>query len=225
MKNVAIAVIMGALSSSAAHAQSASRLYAGATLSAQYVSADDVNSGGISFAGAAVGFRLTPAFSIEIEANTGRGELSRVYSGWFVSFAGPDASREEIERLAPTMQSSTSWTPGFGWSVLAMWRSTNPERVGAAIFGGITSTRYSERRTLTVLHIPADVDVTEADLHRIMPDSHLSRSRGGLTGGVLVPIRLAQQLSVAPEVRYTYGSFGDEIYTTFRAGVRLMWGF
>jgi hypothetical protein len=225
MKTVAIAVLMGALSSSAAHGQSAGRLYAGATLSAQYVSADDVDSGGISSAGAAVGFRLTPAFSIEVEANAGGGELTRVYSGWFVSFAGPGASREEIERLAPTMQSNTSWTPGFGWSVLGMWRSTHPGRVGAAIFGGITSTRYSERRTLTVLDIPAAVDVTEADLHRMMPDSQVSRSRGGLTGGVLVPIRLTQHLSVAPEVRYTYGSFGDEIYTTFRGGVRLMWGF
>jgi hypothetical protein len=225
MKNVAIAVIMAALSSSAAHGQSVSRLYAGATLSAQFVSADDVNSGGISSAGAMVGFRLTPAFSIEIEANTGRGELSRVYSGWFISFAGPDASRDEIERLAPTMQSATSWTPGFGWSVLAMWRSTNRERVGAAIFGGMTSTRYIERRTLTVLDLPAGVDVTEADLHRMLPASHVSRSRGGLTGGVLVPIRLARQLSVAPEVGYTYGSFGDEIYTTFRGGLRLMWGF
>ena len=225
MKNVAIAVMMAALSSGAAQGQSASRVYAGAALSAQYVNADDVNSWGISSVGAVAGFRVTPAFSLEIEANAGRGELSRVYSGRFISFAGPGASREEIERLAPTMQSNTTWIPGFGWSVLAMWRSTNPERVGGAIFGGITSTRYTERRTLTVLDIPADVDVTEADLHRMMPDSHVSRSRGGLTGGVLVPIRLPKQLSVVPEVRYTYGSFGDEIYTTFRAGVRLMWGF
>ena len=103
MKNVTVAVIMAALSSSVAHGQSASRLYAGAALSAQYVNADDVNSGGISLRGAVVGFGLTPAFSLEIEANAGRGELSRVYSGWFISFAGPDASREEIERLVPTM--------------------------------------------------------------------------------------------------------------------------
>ena len=66
---------------------------------------------------------------------------------------------------------------------------------------------------------------TEADLHRMMPDERGSRARGGLTGGILVPIRLTRQVSVAPEIRYTYGSFADEIYNTFRGGARLMWGF
>jgi hypothetical protein len=200
-------------------------LYAGAALAMQYVTADDVNSAEISSAGAVVGVRLTPTFSIEIEVNRGFGALSRIYSGTFVSFADPGESREEIERLAVTMQSDTRWTPGFGWAVLAMWRSTKPARVGTAAFAGITSPHYEERRTLTVLDIPDGVDRTEADLHRMIPDERGSRARGGLTGGILVPIRLTRQVSVAPEIRYTYGSFGDEIYNTFRGGARLMWGF
>ena len=136
MRTMAIAGIIGALSSSPAYAQSTSRLYAGAALATQHVTADDVNSAWISSAGAVVGVRLTPMFSIEIEANRGFGELSRIYSETFVSFAGPGESREEIERLAVTMQSDTRWTPGFGWAVLAMWRSTKPARVGTAVFAG-----------------------------------------------------------------------------------------
>jgi hypothetical protein len=225
MKNLAIAGIVGALSIGTAFAQTANRFYAGTAVAAQRITADDVDPGGTSSLGAVFGVRLTPVLSVEVEAGHGLGEASRVYSGTFISFAGPGASREEIERLAVTMQSDTRWDPGFGWSALVVWRSPGPERVGVAAFTGITSTRYDERRTLTVLNIPAGVDKTEADLHRMMPDDRGSRTRGGLTAGLLVPIRLTRQLSVSPEIRYTYGSFGDEKYNTLRGGARLMWGF
>jgi hypothetical protein len=226
MRSLAIAGVIVTLSSSQAYGQSASRFYAGVAAATQRVSADDVNSAGTFSIGTVVGVRLTPTFSVEFEANRGLGELSRLYSGRFVSFAGPDASREDIERLAVTMQSDTRWTPGFGWAVLGMWRSPSSRRVGVAVFAGITSTRYDERRTLTVLDIPAGVDVTEADLHQMLPDERVSCVRGGVTGGVLVPIWLTRQISVAPEIRYTNGSFiGDEIYNAFRLGARLTWGF
>jgi hypothetical protein len=224
MKILAITGILLAVGSGAAYAQPAGRFYAGTAVAAQQISADDVD-GGTSSVGAVFGFRLTPAFSIEFEANGGLGEASRVHSGTFISFAGPGASREEIERFGVTMQSDTRWNPGFGWSVLAMWRSTGPERIGVALFAGVTTTTYDERRTLTVLNIPSGVDKTEAELHRMMPDEHGSRVRSGLSGGVLIPIRLTRQVSVAPEFRYSYGSIGDEKYNTLRGGARLMWGF
>jgi hypothetical protein len=224
MKILAITGIVLALGSGAAYGQTAGRFYAGTAVAAQQISADDVD-GGTSSIGAVVGVRLTPAFSIEFEASAGLGEASRVHSGTFISFAGSGASRDEIERLGVTMQSDTRWNPGFGWSALAMWRSTGPERIGVAVFGGVTTTHYDERRTLTVLNIPAGVDTTEAELHRMMPDEQGSRMRGGLTGGVLIPIRLTQQISVAPEFRYTYGSIGDEKYNTLGGGARVMFGF
>jgi len=224
MKQLAIAGIVVLLGTGPAYGQPAGRFYAGTAVAAQQISADDVD-GGTSSVGAVFGFRLTPAFSVEFEANGGLGEASRVYSGTFISFAGPGASRDEIERLGVTMQSDTRWNPGFGWSLLAMWRSRGAQRVGVAVFGGVTSTIYDERRTLTVLNIPPGVDRTETDLHRMMPDDHVSRMRGGLTGGVLVPVRLTRQISVAPEFRYTFGSIGDEKYNTLRGGARVMWGF
>ena len=225
MRQLAMAVCFALLGSTAAYGQTASRFHVGATFGTQRISADEVDAGGTSSVGALFGFWLTPGFGIEVEATGGLGEASRVYSGPFVSFAGPEATREEIERLAVTMQSDTRWQPAFGWSVLAMWRSTGPQRVGVAAFAGVTATNYETRRTLTVLNIPAGVDRTEADLHRMMPDEHASRTRGGLTGGLIVPIRLTHRLSVAPELRFTYGSIGDEKYNTIRGGARLMWGF
>lgn len=218
-------VVATVLCSTTAFAQPPGRWYAGGSASTLRVSADEVEAGGTSSVGASVGFRLLPGFSLELEANQGFGELSRIYSGKFVSFAGPGATREEIERLAVTMQSDTRWRPRFGWSVLAVLQSTGSARVGVGLFAGVTNTRYDERTTLTVLDIPAGVDRTEADLHRMMPDGRGSRNRGGLTGGLFIPIRVTRQLNVAPELRFTYGSFGDEIYTVLRTGARLMWNF
>ena len=49
---------------------------------------------------------------------------------------------------------------------------------------------------------------------------------GGLTAGVLVPIRVAGGLTVAPEFRLTCGLITDEsIYRVAHTGVRVMWGF
>jgi hypothetical protein len=224
MKTLAITGIVLALGSGAAYGQPARRFYVGTTIAAHQISADDVD-GWTSSIGAVFGLRLAPAFSLEFEASGGLGEASRVYSGTAISFAGPGASREEIERLGVTLQSDTRWNPGFGWSALAMWRSTGAERIGIAVFGGVTATQYDERRTLTVVSIPTGVDVTEAELHRMMPDEQQSRIRGGLTGGVLIPIRLTAQISVAPEFRYTYGSIGDEKYNTLGGGARVTWAF
>jgi hypothetical protein len=224
MKKVAFGVVIAVLGCTSVYAQPPTRWYAAATASADRVSADAVKGGGVSAVGALFGVRLTPAFSIEVEANQGLGELSRAYVGKAVSFAPVGASQEEIERLAITMQTRNTWKPGFGWSVLAMWQTTDSARAGFGVFGGFTVTRYDERTTQTVLNIPAGVNVTEPDVHRIIPDEQRARTRGGLTGGVLIPIRVARQVTVAPEVRYTYGSFGDETYTTVRGGVRLMWG-
>src|SRR5688572_14774301 len=93
--------------STTAFAQPVHRLYIGGSVSIVHVNADEVDARGTSAVGTSIGLRLTPAFSVEVEASQGLGELSRVYSGKFVSFAGPGASREEIERLAVTMQSDT----------------------------------------------------------------------------------------------------------------------
>jgi hypothetical protein len=47
----------------------------------------------------------------------------------------------------------------------------------------------------------------------------------GLTGGVMVLIRLTRTITLAPELRYTHGMITDDPYRVFRSGVRMMWGF
>ncbi len=49
---------------------------------------------------------------------------------------------------------------------------------------------------------------------------------GGVTAGVLVPIRVTSALTLAPEFRVTMGLITDEsTYKVMHTGVRVMWGF
>lgn len=56
-------------------------------------------------------------------------------------------------------------------------------------------------------------------------DSTRHMAGGGLTGGLLVFVRLTPALTVAPELRCTTGIITDDPYRVFRTGVRLMWSF
>jgi outer membrane protein with beta-barrel domain len=209
--------------SSSVSAQVASRVYAGAAFGAHTVSADDVETGSLPAAGGTIGIRLTPAWSVQLDASPGFGELSRTHEGIGVSFAGPGSTREEIERLGVLQRFEHRWTPRFGWSAVAVWRGPGPRRVTAALFAGVASTHYRMAEKVTTLRIPSGVDPAERS---IQPTSQsFTRSRGGLVGGVMVPIALTREVSVAPEIRYTYGSFGDELYTVFGSGVRVLWRF
>jgi hypothetical protein len=80
-------------------AQQVGRFYAGVNLGAHHESADRV-TGTTSAVGLTAGIRLKRAIGLEIDLNRPHSELSREYTGTSVSFAGPGASREEIERLA-----------------------------------------------------------------------------------------------------------------------------
>ena len=49
---------------------------------------------------------------------------------------------------------------------------------------------------------------------------------GGLTGGLMIPVKLSGAVSIAPDVRFTFGLIGDEsTYKVFRGGVRVLWRF
>jgi hypothetical protein len=225
MRAVIGAAVLGTMCSTTAYAQSPGLWYAGTAAGVVRVAAEEVNPGGTSSIGAVFGVRLTPAFSIEVEAARGLGDLDRDFAGRFISFAGPSASFEERERLSVTVQRITRWRPGFSGTVVAMWRPHVTGRVGGALFAGVTGTRYDESDRHVVLDIPVEVNRTEADIHRMLPDTSRSIVRGGLTIGLLIPVRLTRNVTVAPDVRYLWGSIGDEIYTTVRAGARLLWGF
>lgn len=204
-------------------AQSPSRLYAGATLRSNFVSAEEIDASSVGAVGGTIGVKLTPGLSVQFDLDQGFGELMRRYEGIGITFAGPGATREEIERLGVYQRFERYWKPQVGWSALIVWRDAQPRRVTAAVFGGVSSIRFHERYLITSLRIPPGVDPN----HRSIQPSEqkVTNIRGGLVGGVIVPIAVANRISVAPEIRYTYGSIGDERYTVFASGVRLLWMF
>lgn len=207
-----------------AAARGNSRWYAGGTAGASRIMADEVKGGSPS-AGAVIGLRLTPAFSVEADVSRGLRKVTRTYEGTFISFAERGASREEIERQAVHRRWHNEWSPTMNLAALAVWRSTSPSRVHPAVYAGVTVARYDEVYSSVVTALP-DVVPIAADHANLLPQRQsINRTRGGLTGGFMVPITITGALSVAPELRYTYGSIGDEKHNVLRAGLRILLGF
>jgi hypothetical protein len=89
----------------------------------------------------------------------------------------------------------------------AVWRYNGDSRVRAAVYAGGT---FSFHEDVSI------VGDTRRDTSAIAP---------GVTGGVMVPISITRQFSVAPDVRLTFGSHRGEPAFMTGAGVRLLWGF
>lgn len=224
MRTTLATIVVLSMGVGSASAQGTSRWYAGGTAGASRIMADEVK-GGSPTAGAVIGLRLTPAFSIEADVSRGFRKVTRTYEGTFISFAAPGASREEIERQAVHRRFHTEWSPAMNLAALGVLRSASRSRVRPAVYAGVTLARYDEVYSSVVTALP-DVVPIAADHPNLLPQRQsISRTRGGLTGGFMVPITIAGALSVAPEVRYTYGSIGDEKHNMLRAGVRVLWGF
>ena len=224
MRTLVTAALFGFLGLNAASAQDSPRFYAGGALSAARVTADDVK-GSAPTGGVIVGVRLTPSFSVEADVSRAFQTIERSYEGPSTSFAPPGSSYDEIVRQAVHRRWDIEWTPTMNLAALAVWRSTAPSRVGAAVYGGVTLARYREETRTVVTALPVVVPVPP-DSPSLQPTEEIStRNRGGLTSGLMVPIRIAGSLSIAPELRFVYGSIGDEKHNLLRGGVRLLWGF
>jgi hypothetical protein len=224
MRTLVTAVLFSVLGLSVASAQDSPRLYAGGALSASRVTADEVK-GATPTGGVIVGVRLTPSFSVEADVSRGFHKIQRSYEGTSQSFAPPGSSYDDIVRQAVHRRWDIEWTPTLNLAALAVWRSTSPSRVGAAVYGGVTLARYREETRTVVTALPAVVPVPP-DSPSLLPTEQIgTRNRGGLTGGLMIPIRIAGSLSVAPELRVVYGSIGDEKHNLVRGGLRVLWGF
>jgi hypothetical protein len=95
-----------------------------------------------------------------------------------------------------------------------------------ALLGGLSWRVFDRRHALTITGVGPDV--TYPPDHSNLRSVNESRPlwAGGLTGGVMVPIRLTSALTAAPEFRVTLGLITDEsTYEVAHTGVRLMWGF
>ena len=69
------------------------------------------------------------------------------------------------------------------------------------------------------------IDVPPTDPSLATEDTSRTHNAGGFTSGLVVLIRAASRLTLAPEVRYTWGMIDDDPYRVFRVGLRTTWDF
>lgn len=223
MRNTALVLLLIASCGGSAAAQTPQkRWYIGAASGATNVITDEVNGGAVTPLSGLVGVKLTGTFALEIDLGTALGEVSRERVGWRVSYAGPNATRAEIEDMAVTERIRTRSRQTLNTTLMLVWREANPKRVTAALFVGPTWNRYEHVETSEILRLPPGI-TAEQFARTLPPSENRSRLLGGLTAGFSVPIAVTRDLRVAPGVSYTHGDVGDHHYHLVSAHARLLW--
>lgn len=192
--------------SSPAGAQSL--FYAGGTATANVAERGTLDVGkSFPAAGGLIGWRINDGWSLEFHADRGFAD-------------GPPHFR-----LGHFGNDTLEDRAAEGWAVFAVWKSRPLGRASIAATMGIAERRYRTDQTIGSNRPP-----------NLPPNDPLLQNRTGKTsaagpmGGVMVPIGLGGQWSIAPEVRVgmrwsSEGIYGDGLYLEVQPGVRLMWGF
>jgi hypothetical protein len=217
-------ILIGFTSARPAEAQVAGRPYVGASLGQFGVSAD-IADGWSPALGALVGIGVRPWLDVEADFVVPGRSVTRTYGGDTVSlsFAAPGSSQEEIERLGV-------------WTLFHNERRVSATVAGVAVFhrpiarlprvhlglvAGLNAQRVTDRRDYTTVRIGAGVDPNAAALG---PRSEtLTRTLGGLTVGVNLSFAVNSHFSIVPDLRYHYGSIGDEINDAIHGSLRAIW--
>jgi hypothetical protein len=196
------------------------RFYIGASAAADGGSRGRIPGGAVPSVGGVVGVRMTDAWSIEGEIEHGLRTTSRNDEAIWISFAPPNSTRQEIERLGILGRFDRLQSAGMGFSVQAVWRSREPGRVNVGLFAGVSARAYESRVVRTTLHVPAEINLPAGHPYRQPEDERRTLTGGGPSGGLLIFVRITERLTVVPEVRYTHGLITDDPYRVFRIGVR-----
>ncbi len=160
---------------------------------------------------------------IEFEAAFPTDTFTRSYTGVSVSFAPPGASRAEIERLGVITRFDKEREVTASVSGVVIIHPAAGRRLTPGLIVGVTNHRASDRTTYTPISIPEGVDPQHPAV--IGRSEVSSRNIGGPTIGANLAIAITPNLSIVPDVRYDYGSIGDEINNTLRTSVRMQWRF
>lgn len=205
-----------------AHAQSGLRPYVGGSLGSFSVSADDVE--GRSVAGGIVGgLALSRYVDAEFEVAFPTDTFTRSHTGISVSFAPMGASRAEIERLGVVTRFDTERDVTASFSAVVIIHPPAGKRLTPGVIVGVTNQRTSNRASYAPVSIPEGVDPEHAAV--VARTEVSTRNIGGPTIGANLAIALTPHLVIVPDVRYDYGSIGDEINNTLRTSVRMHWRF
>ena len=182
--------------------------------------------GAVPSVGLLIGFRLNGAWSLEAEIEKPFETTSNTSEAFWVSYPpSSNASREDFERYGIKARFARSQSAEYGWSAFVMWRTREPGRVNAGIFGGVSARTFTSRTVRTTTFVSPLIDLPPTHPSVLGEDSLHRSTSGGITGGLAILVRTTDSLTLAPEFRVTKGFIRDDPYTVFRVGMRAAWSF
>jgi hypothetical protein len=219
---VLVSTVCAAAQPALAQSPSTHRPYVGASFGSFDIRADDLD--GKSFAtGILAGIAVSRLIDVEIDVQFPTKTFTRSYVGVLESLAPPGSSIAEIERLSVHTRVEKQRDVSANVSVVAVIHPPRPSRVVPGFVVGVANQRSHNRTIYTPVRIPEGLDPQ----HRAARpgEERATRNIGGPTIGGNVAIAITRQLWVVPDVRYDYGSIGDEINNALRTSVRMVWKF
>ncbi len=207
---------------SPANGQTGLRPYAGGSVGGFSVSADEAEgtsaSGGF-FAGVALAKYVDVEFDVVVPASS----FTRTYTVASVSFAPAGASPAEHDRLSVITRFDKEREVSASISAVVIIHPTAGQRITPGLIVGLTNQRARDRTVYTPISIPEGIDPQHPAVVGRTESS--ARNIGGPTIGGQLAIAVTPRLSIVPDVRYDYGSIGDEINNTLRVSARVQWRF
>jgi len=200
-------------------AQSDNRLYVGALVGRSSTAADHV-AGALTSVGITGGLRVLPWLDIEVDLLHPAGHLSREYTGRSVSLTGPGPPEQFVlTRFINERRADIVFGAGVVFHPVLPVRRLTPR-----FFAGVSNHRVRDRTVLEHLYLPPGVTIEQ--VNRALPQGDWrTRNLGGPSVGASLRIDLTPHLSVAPDIRYDYGSIGDEINNMLRSSIRMCLSF
>ena len=205
-----------------AHAQSSLRPYVGGSIGSFSVDADEVD-GRSPAPGFVLGLAVSRLVDVEFEAMFPTDTFDRTATAISTSFAGPGASREEIERLGVMTRFDRQREITANYSFVAVIHPAATSRVVPGLVAGVTIQRAHNSTRYTPISIPAGIDPNNPAI--INGEERNTRNISAPTIGGQLAIRVTPHFHVVPDLRYDYGSIGDEINNALRLSVRGIWRF
>jgi len=205
-----------------AHAQSPLRPYVGGSIGSFSVDADEVD-GRSPAPGFVLGLAVSRLVDVEFEAMFPTDTFDRTTTAISTSFAERGASREEIERLGVTTRYDRRREITANYSFVAVIHPAATSRVVPGLVAGVTVQRAHNSTRYTPISIPAGVDPNNSLI--LDGEERHTRNISAPTIGGQVAIRVTPHFHVVPDLRYDYGSIGDELNNALRLSVRGIWRF
>ena len=211
------ALLLGAALSAAAPAtaQESSRLYLGASVG-QHAERSESIEGNTPAMAIVGGVQFARNWSAELELARPANHFTKERTCKCSSFSSVDFDRFAVtERLHHERHVLTSLTMGAVYHP-ALGGGWSPR-----LFLGATRHHVREIFSSSIVALGEGVDPARvADR-----SSAHTRVLGGPAFGAGVSYRLSRHVSLGTDVRYDYGSMGDEINNVWRTSVRSLWSF